>query len=228
MTRLPDDIPFERWVEHVFDHPIVEPRWWHRHDDDSFEYWPEEKDPARTAAHMTQLFRNPAFLLETYSHAQIDQGLYYLVDPSCSSHMFALREVAVPWEDRRACIHAMCTLYSDLMAPLYGNDLGQAGKLPSDRPNSACYMWWDVIPLDGHSENPEKDLLSDAVLHVFRETLKLRSEACLESVLHGCGHWHMYRSKEIESIITQFLKRRRDISAFLRLYAELAAQGLVQ
>lgn len=228
VSRLPDEIPFERWVQHVFDHPIVEPQW-HFHDGDEFsEDWDSQANPARTLEFLTRLFRAPAFLIGTYTRAQIDQGLSYIVDSSCSNHMFAISDESLPLDDRCACILATSTLYSDLMVAVYGNDLGhlQRDKGDPDRPNFACYMWWDVIPLHGGLEY--RDRLNESVLQVFRETLILRSEACLESALHGCGHWQSYHPKQIESIVQYFLNSRDDISPELRRYAELAAIGHVQ
>lgn len=230
MSVLPDDIPFDRWVEHVFDHPVLPDRWWFHFDDDFSEEWNTEANPARTLAFLTRLLREPAFLIGKYSRAQIDQGLNYLVDPSCSNHMGVIRDEALPLKDRRACIEAMTTLNSDLMAPVYGNDLGHTETVPGDpeRPNYACYMWWDVFPLYGGLAHPEIKQLTDSVLRVFRQSLTLRSEACLESTLHGCGHWQPYVPKQIKSMIDEFLKSRPKLRPLLRQYAQQAAEGLVQ
>ena len=150
MPRLPSDISFERWVTYVFDHPILEPQWW-------FEVLPEEEDcswdedavPTRTLAYMTRLFSSPAFLIDRFTHAKVDQGLNFLVSNACSNHMFVLTNANLPVEDRCACIEAMHILYRDLMAPLYGNDLGhlRTGEEDPAHPNFSCYMWWDIIPL---------------------------------------------------------------------------------
>lgn len=230
MTDLPDVIPYERWVAHVFDHPVEETHWCSHVGDEFFQVWDEYANPPRTLEYLTCLFRSPEFLIGKYSHAQIDQGLHFIVDNSFSDHMFAIRNESLPWNDRAACILAMSTLYSDLMAPVYGDHLGhlQQGDEGPERTNSACYMWWDVIPLYGSLEHPDIDRMNDAVLQVFRETLRLRSEACLESVLHGCGHWHMDLPDRIEAIVRNFLQSRQDISPALREYAEAAAYGAVQ
>jgi hypothetical protein len=230
---------FERWVEFVFDHPVPVDQsesWYWNHDFVSGEFWDDEQDPALTLTYLTRLFDSPTFLKDRYSGAQIDQGLYYLIDSGLSSHMFVLRDTSLPWPDRRAGFDAMCSLYSDLMALVYGNELGHlVCQLDPERPHHACYMWWDVIPisarleaLDGSPEDPFQEQINDAVLHIFRETLKLESEACLESVLHGLGDWWWDIPDETEPIVRRFLATRHDISDELRRYAELAALGKVQ
>ncbi len=229
MSQLPDDISYERWVEHVFNHPVLDPAWYFHLDSEHEEEWDSKADPARTLAHLTCLFRQPAFLIRRFSCAQIDQGLGYLVSPSCSSHMFSLLETSIPWEERRECIEAMHTLYSELMAPTYGDVLGHLeNSTTPELPHNACYMWWDVIPLYGGMKHADRDQIKDAVLHVFSKTLKLTSEACLESVLHGLSHWRMYAPDLTEPIVRTFLKSRPAISAALRRYAKHAAMGLVQ
>jgi hypothetical protein len=145
--------------------------------------------------------------------------------------MFALSDQAIPWPDRRTCFDAMIPLYRDLMAPVYGNDLAHndVGDGDPERPNYACYMWWDIIPLYGGlgMYSGIIDPINDAVLHVCSEVLKLNSEACLESALHGLGHWHLYIPDRTQPIVRNFLKRT-DLSPALRSYAERAAEGAVQ
>lgn len=223
---------YEEWVRHVFDHPAQALKWWH--DAGLYEEgdrWDEEADPALTLSYLTRLFEQPEELIERYTAGQIDQGLYYLVDNSCSEHMFVLQNGALAWEDRRRCILAMIPLYAKLMAPVYRDTLGHTWQGSEDgecAPNRACYMWWDVIPLFGGLDHPELFPINDAVLHVFEEVLKLKSEACLESALHGLGHWHMYASERVTPIVRRFLAARTDISPALRAYAFRAAVGYVQ
>ena len=65
-------------------------------------------------------------------------------------------------------------------------------------------MWWDVIPISAEMEHPDRDRINDAVLHVFEEVLKLDSEACLESVLHGLGHWGLWLNERTRPIVENF------------------------
>jgi hypothetical protein len=229
MRRLPDDISFQQWAGHVFNHPVIEPQWWFHLDDEYGEQWNALANPGTTLAYLTRLFRTPAFLIARYTRRQIDQGLSYVVSNLCSDHMSLLTETALPWADRVACVEAMCTLYSELMAPVYGNDLGHLVQATdvTERATFACYMWWHVIPLQGGLDHPDRERINAAVLHVFEETLKLTAEACVESVLHGLGHWRLYVPDRTEPIVRRFLASRQDISAALREYAERAAVGAI-
>lgn len=227
---LPDDISYEEWVRYVFDHPVLDPRWWWQEPASGyFAEWDESADMARTLAFLTRLFQSPEGLIGRFSRAQIDQGLNFLVSLSCSDHMLALRESRLPWADRRACFDAMISLYAKLMAPVYQDDMccSPRGPRGPELPNYACYMWWDVIPLYGGMDHEDRDRITDAVLHVFEQVLTLKAESCLESVLHGLGHWHQFVPSRTEPIVRRFLERT-DISPGLREYAEYAAVGGVQ
>lgn len=228
--RLPDDISYEEWVRFVFDHPVLDTHWWWQEPESGYlQVWNESADPGRTLSFLTQLFEMPGGLFGPFTRAQIDQGLNFLVSPSCSNHMFVLSDANLPWAHRRTCFDAMIPLYAKLMALVYQDDLGhiQRGTGDPERPNFACYMWWDVIPLYGGMDHCDRDRINEAVLYVFEQVLKLKAESCLESVLHGLGHWHRYISERTEPIVRRFLGRT-DISTELRYYAELAAVGSVQ
>jgi len=224
--QLPDDLSFEDWVKHVFDHPILKPQWWFQPPESGhFQLWSEDKQPGLAIAYMTKLFSSPAFLLELYTSQQIDQGLDFLVGNS--EHMHALRNKSVPWPERRACFDSMVTLYADLMAPLYGDELGHTYTGGKSGLNYSCYMWWDIFPFCGKMDPPKYDPFDEAVFHLFGETLRFKAEACLESVLHGIGHWHSEYPERAAALVAEFLKRT-DISDTLRRYAEAAATGCVQ
>lgn len=228
--RLPDDISYEEWVRYVFDHPVLDPPWWWQDPESGYlQEWNDAADPARTLSFLTRLFERPEGLLGRFTRRQIDQGLNFLVSNACSNHMYVLLDAKLPWEHRRQCFDAMISLYANLMAPVYEDDLGHVQRGPGDpeRPTFACYMWWDVIPLYGGMEHADRDRINDAVLHVFEQVLKLRAESCLESVLHGLGHWHLDVPERTEPIVRRFLSRT-DISPALRSYAKYAAIGGVQ
>jgi hypothetical protein len=231
---LPDDIPYERWVRHIFDHrvyPDGDRWWWHRDDVDStFEYWkPPTSD--RAVEFMTRLFRNSSPLATEYTRAQIDQGLQLLIeeyivfdltksgDPEVEAMMSA-----APWPDRKACIESLFDFYRDLLAAVYGNDTAHNQTHPPDRPNFALYMWWDMISVG--SNGPDADMENEALLSAFECVLaEVKAEACLESVLHGLNHWHLDIPEQVESTIDRFLDQRKDISEPLRAYAQLARWG---
>ena len=63
VNSLPNDISYERWVEHVFDHPVLDPEWWFGDDP---ERWDATANRRRTLAYLIQLFQNPSVLIRRY------------------------------------------------------------------------------------------------------------------------------------------------------------------
>ena len=230
-TLLPDDLSYEGWVTHIFDHPILELQWWWQDEDSGYyQYWPgERQDPVRSLAYLTRLFQESGKLPGRFTNWQIDQGLNYLVSNSCSDYMFVLTNVDLPWTDRRACFDAMITLYRDLMATVYqhtSEELFRLG-LQNEQPTYACSMWWDVIPLYGSMPVPDADLIDEAVINIFEQVILMDSEACQESAIHGLGHWHFGVPDRTEPIVKRYLARN-DISPGMREYAQQALYGNIQ
>jgi len=226
VNQLPEDIPYERWVEHVFDHPVLPKNWWWHLSGPHAESWDDGADAGRTLSYLTRLFKESGELDQRYSRAQIDQGLNYLVSSSCSNHMFAILDEGLPLGDRLACIEAIGDLYEDLLARVYGDDIAHGSG--SKDVNFALYMWWDIAPLYGAMQVENLADYNRTILSLFERILKLKSEACVESALHGLGHWHHYCSKEVERVVGEFLKERKDLSTRLRSYAKAARKGRVQ
>ena len=184
-------------------------------------------DPARTLSYLTRLFNESADLLPRFSDWQIDQGLNFIVSNSCSDHMFALTNETLPWNDRKACFDAMVVLYRDLMAPVYGSDPKNLVKREgANRPDFSCYMWWDVIPIYGGMDHPDGEM-NKVILNVFDQVLMMDQACCLESALHGLGHWQLYIGDRTQPIFDRFLARH-DISDKIREYAMQAYTGNIQ
>lgn len=226
---LPDDLPYDGWIDYVFDHPVLDPQWWWQDEETGhYQVWNENAHPSRTLAYLTQLFRDPVGLIGRFSRAQIDQGLHLLISNSCSTHMYVLTNTDLPWTSRQACFDAMFLLYQDLMAPVYGDYLGHRKRIGDASPSTySCYMWWDIIPLYGGMDHPDMKAINDTVFRLFEQILSLRAESCLESALHGLGHWHLYEQERASQIVNRFLVKRKDISPALRNYAQSAAIGSV-
>jgi len=106
IRKLP--LPFEGWVNYIFDHPVLELNWWWQPPESGYlQEWYNSADPMRTLSYLTRLFSDPAGLIDRFTRRQIDQGLNFLVNTACSSHIYVLSNVHLPWADRRACSDAM-------------------------------------------------------------------------------------------------------------------------
>jgi hypothetical protein len=213
------DHTFETWIAHCFDHPAGDPAW---HFDVDAPIW--SAPPDETLAHLTRLFR----ALAPYSDAQINQGLWYIASAGSSDFGHLLADAAVPLADRVACVAAMTGLYDDLFAPRCAEALGHADDRAAlaNPLNSACYMWWDLLPLGACPGEPTRAALDAAALATMRHALGLASMACQESALHGLGHWASGYPAVVQAAIDGYLARP-GVSPELRRYAQAARAGCV-
>ena len=104
MVNKLENLTFDEWVLYAFDHPVDDHRnAWYWNDD--AEWW--DCPSAQTVQFLTQAFENAATVLQPYTDAQLNQGLWFIASNACSNHMFALMDEAVPWPERKRCIQAI-------------------------------------------------------------------------------------------------------------------------
>ena len=225
---------FEQWITYVFDHPVPDrgkPNWYHDLDDES-EWWNPTDYPETTVAYLTSLFENAPAVLTSFTDAQINQGFWFLVDNSCSDHMFALLDVSVPWPERKRCLSSMYTLFERFFAPRCTSHLSHLDTMETDTSmvsplNMVCYMWWDILPIHGKPEEPDRREFDTTCLEVMQRTLDLDSDACRESALHGLGHWKYAYPQQVQAIIDAWLEHHQEVSDELKAYALAARRGRV-
>jgi hypothetical protein len=63
------------------------------------------------------------------------------------------------------------------------------------------------------------------LLQIVADTLKLDSEACRESALHGLGHWQTCYPEKVNNIIHDFIWKNRYIRNPLRNHSYAAMNG---
>ncbi len=229
-TQLPDDISFERWVLHVFDHPLPDDPlaqdWYFRLD---AEFWDAQAQPARTIRYITQLFRAMDTLTAPYSDGQIALGINYLISNACSNHMFPLMDAGMPLADRLACVESFYDVYVKLYAKKCTPDLGHlmVNEQQGNPLNMTCYMWWDIIPFYGKCGDA-REQLDATMLDVMAKTLEIDHDACREGALHGLGHWHSAYPAFVEGVIDRFLANHPKLSPELLSYAKAARLGCIQ
>ncbi len=220
---MSQDESFAGWVRHVFDHPGTGPEWYFA---DEAEEW--DGTPASTVRYMTRLFQSPIETLAEFQDDQINRGLWYLASNSCSDHMYALVNEAVPLQERVGCVGAFLTLFTELFAARCTPHLGHLGEEGSGALNLVCYMWWDLLPIHGIPEDPRRSEFDAKCLEVQEMMLGLDSDAVQESALHGLGHWHDHYPAAVEKIISAYLEQNKGIRPELRQYAKQAKVGTVQ
>ena len=87
-------------------------------------------------------------------------------------------------------------------------------------------MWWDILPIHGKPEEPERTEFDAEVLRVLRRLLSVPHDACRESALHGVSHWHLYYPSA-ELIVDDWLAVTPGLRPELVSYAKRAKVGMV-
>lgn len=218
------NLTFEQWLTYVFDHPVndVKQAWYWDMDRD---WWDE--DAADTIQFLTRAFENAAVLFQPYSDAQLNQGLWFIVDNSCSNHMFALLDDSVPWSARQRCISSIHQLFAQCFAKRCTPHLSHLDEPGAGPLNAVCYMWWDIIPIYGKPDDPTRKEMDQDILRILESTLQLDSIACRESALHGLGHWQHYYPERVGEIIDKFSMHYRELPEKLHAYMLNAYRGYV-
>jgi hypothetical protein len=218
-----DNVSLQQWIAHVFDHPVTDPAW----------HWATdapELDPAPglTAQFIAETFERAGELLASFSDAQINQGLYYMISARTSDYMFALTEKRVPRSLRFRVLRSFVPLFEQIFAVRCSSHLSHLDEQPANPLNAVCYMWWDVIPFHGQPEDPDRTDLDTEALTIMRQQLALPHDACRESALHGLGHWQMDYPDRVGEIIDELFHHSHYLRPELVSYAEQARIGQIQ
>jgi hypothetical protein len=216
------DVTLDEWVRYLFDHPVTEIAW---HFDAAAPYL---RLPAHHAAALiAEAFERSGDLLRPFTDAQLNQGFWFLVMNGNSDYMFCLSDASVPWPVRRRALRSFVPLFRDVMAARCTPSLSHLDEGPSTALNSACYMWWDLLPLDASWEagRPPQPIHSEALL-VLAELLEIAHDACRESALHGLGHLALFHAEAV-AVIDAFIERSNDLRPELLTYARQARTGCI-
>jgi len=225
MGKQLKNLSFEGWLTYVFDHPVPEgdaKAWYWDFDRDE---WHE--DPADAIRFVTQAFEHAAEVFQPYSDAQLNQGLWFIVSSSCSNHMLALLDASVPWPAQQRCITSIHQLYEQCFAKRCSPHLSHLNEPGANPLNLVCYMWWDIMPIYGHPDDPIWKEMDEDILRVMESTLQLDSIPCRESALHGLGHWQHHYPERVGEIINNFSISQRELPEKLKAYMINAYTGNV-
>lgn len=205
---------FDQFVDFVFDHettPEISENgkrtkpWYY---DAEVEFVESE-----VIAHYKQLFSEPAFLLDKFSREMLEQGFWAIMSgPLDCAVAEVIWDSSVEFESRKACVRSMFHLYEKFYAKDF---LFTSGE-----------MWWDAIAYDWHCGNRDRSqggedlLMQDVMFETLSKIVQLESPQCQFAALHGLGHLHHPRTREI---VDEYLaSSSADIG--MRDYAEAAAR----
>lgn len=207
------------WIAHVFDHSVSEPAWYWESAAPEWEYNAE-----RDANFIAETFERSGELLKSFSDAQLSQGFSYLVSSSCSDFMFSLVEPKAALTLRLRALRSFVPLFEQVMATRCSPHLSHLNELGANPLNVACYMWWDILPIHGCPDLPDRAEFDSEVLFVLKQLLLIRHDACRESALHGVSEWAFYYP-DIANMVDDFLARTPDLRPELVTYAQSAKVG---
>lgn len=198
---------FDEFVRFLFDRPVPETPWWHTD-------WMvcssgvtggishTVGDGAKLLRHLIQLFETAGTLPETYSDAQIEQGLWFIsvmdgLDPPLWDHN-------LPLALRRQCVLAMEHLFAQLFSqhPL----------------ETASLMWWynfaKGYDLDeGQTADEDDAAIQRAMFDTIRRVLYIDCARCRESALAGLG---ALKHPDTPGAIAEFLAANPELDDDLR------------
>jgi len=221
--KIPREISFNEWVDYIFNHN--DPNWYFVSSSEYLE-WEGEDDSDLALEFMTKLFHAPLIYLQKFSEAQISVGLEYITNLQFSSHAFALISKDASLAKKRKCINSMYGLFFEFFSRslkdiLYLSD-GIEGRCKLSK---ICYMWWDILPIRGRKIHP---LLEKTLLNTLNKILYIQHIPCIESSLHGLGHWFPYNKIETMRIVDAFLSRNWALPFEIIEYAKKAREGQVE
>ncbi|MBB4637008.1 hypothetical protein [Longimicrobium terrae] len=211
----------EELIAFVFDHP-VDPQ-------GSEWYWSEAwagtdvvTDPAHVVAFLTRLFRAPEPLLDRFSTAQIDRGIWMMFGAYGNEHFRdPLWDPSIPWAERAACIAALPAFYERLL-------------IPSVRRTEERLEGWFMLPdflafpYEGESysrEDEDQRRVQDALFAAFLRMLYSGDASAGHAALHGIFH---LRHPDGPEVVRGWLDAHPAVPAEVRAYAENAlARGEV-
>ena len=219
-TRFVDmDVSLPNWITFLFDHPVP-----HNWSDDSAE-WPDSSE--QIARLIAETFEHSGELLARFSDTQLDQAFRFLLDAGSSEFMFPLVQPDVPAALRLRALRSFVPLFEQVMAVRCSPHLSHLDDPGARSLNGICYMWWDVLPIHGRPDVPERAEFDSEVLLVLQALLAIPHDACRESALHGLGHWSTYYPT-VADIIDEFLSSHSSgLRHELVAYAKTAKTGVL-
>ena len=202
---------FDEFVSFLFDRSIPpgpekrDPWYWHVE---------VEYDAKKICAYYRQLFEQPEFLLPRFTKPQLEEGFWAVEGPNldCSASRI-IDDSDLPLSIREGCIRSMFDLFERLFS-----------KEPLD---TSVQMWWDSLCYDWHCGNRNRERggedleLQDVYFQTLARVLAIESETCQGAALHGLGHLHHPKAKEL---IDRFIDEHPSLTQAQRAYALAAAR----
>lgn len=222
MQHIRADSSFERWVRETFDRPSAVRACVCRTDLDH-----EFASSVQALAWRARLFEGAGSLLRDYSDEQVAQGLDHLTSHGHTDDMLALAEPSIPSDVRIRCLDSFVPLFRDVFAVRCEPLLSSGASTPPRPLNGVCYMWWDAMDYVPGPADPERRPVDLAAVRTMGTILGQGSIVCIESAIHGLGHWRRAYPEEVEALLAAAQASARGWPPALTAYAERARHSYV-
>jgi hypothetical protein len=195
-------------VEYVFGRPAREA--------DGGEYDELKVDPTAAVAALRWIAAHQDEIARGYTPAQVEQAFRYLFGEAQLEFSEQLWNPAVPWQERRACIRELATLYDGLFREI------EMDGVP--------FMLWDMIGFgyDCGTRHPTTDAedarVQQAIFETLSEQLESRDPEIQLAALHGLGHLCHADGNER---VSAFLSQGDWMEPEVRQYAEKVLVGSI-
>ena len=171
-------------------------------------------DPLSVRDHYVRLFRDPLFLLDRFTKAQLEQGFWAAQGPNldCSAAKLVWNK-DIPLPLRAEFVGSMVPLFELLFA--------------KESLEDSVSMWWDSACYCWHCGNRKRsrggeDLaMQDIMFEALVAILANESETCQAAALHGLSHLH---HPETEVAVQNYLSRNPLLDETWRKVALAAAR----
>jgi hypothetical protein len=171
-------------------------------------------DPQKVCAYYVQLFRQPSFLVERFSKAQLQEGFWAIHGGALGCAVSpVIWDTDAPFAAREECVRSMIDLFKLLFT--------------AEPLESSSNMWWDSLCYDWKCgirdrERGGEDLrMQNVMFETLSVILQTDSEPCQIAALHGLGHLH---HPGTAALVHTFIAERTSLTAETKEYALRAAK----
>ncbi len=125
-----------------------------------------------------------------FSPSQIGIGLNIIFSNTCSdiSYCYVMSRGDTKGEQKLVeSIKCLSHLYSNYFVRYCTDAVEKIGEARNPKHISfICYMLWDIFVLDPVNATPR---MIEATVNMMSESLEIGNDNCIESLIHGLGHW---------------------------------------
>jgi hypothetical protein len=175
-------------------------------------------DPQKLCTYYVQLFRQPSFLLERYSKAQLEEGFWAIHGGALDCAVSRVTwDTDVPFAAREDCVRSMADLFRLL--------------LPGGLLQETSGMWWASLCYEWQCGNRDRERggedlrMQDVMFETLAKILGFDSEYCQMGALHGLGQLH---HPGTAALVHTFIAEHPWLTAEMKEYALRAAKFQVQ